>query len=127
MERESTHEQDSRINAAGLQHGEEGHTGYKCSQCATESGVRVAVYHDSSGHYLQKQIGWQEETDKVMQAFDAQVAAHFPNHLPPTPEIGIGGVTKWNHSCQTCPKTPTLPQKPLDPYERLKFTEKSSS
>lgn len=85
-------------------HGVEGHIGYKCGQCAREAPVVIQLA-DSGGEYWQNlQLLWQEECDVLQNSFDADVAAHFPNHKP------IG--------CTECPTPFAMPVKPNPPSER---------
>jgi len=86
-------------------HGTEGHTGFRCGQCARAANTVVEAYPIHAPDLWQKkQIDWQEECDEVFRAFDDAVAAHFPNHLP--------------MGCVNCPVAPDLPIKPEPPYER---------
>lgn len=86
-------------------HGEEGHIGYRCAQCAYLSGAMVSMNEHGIDHWQDKQIAWQEECDKRMSAFDVAVAEHFPVHRERDP------------LCE-CPQRPNLPEKPAPPFER---------
>lgn len=91
---------------AWIPHGIEGHIGKRCPACAAESAEPHRIYHRTNNQvWLEKEVKWQEETDRVMRDFDEQVAEHFAHHKP------IG--------CLTCPRTPPLPKKPVRPFERL--------
>ncbi len=79
-------------------HGTDGHAGYRCYQCAMESGVTVQLA-DSGGEYWQnKQLDWQEKCDTLQNKFDLDVATHWPNHQP--------------MNCTTCP----VRMKPASPF-----------
>ncbi len=85
-------------------HGELGHIGYRCYICAQLSSVMIQAASSGGEYWQNKQLLWQEECDKLQNQFDADVAAHFPDHYP------IG--------CKTCPTTFEMPPKPLPPSER---------
>jgi len=91
-------------------HNVNGHTGFRCIECARESPVMVSIVDDGGDYWQNVQIQWQEECDKVMSAFDEAVAIHFPVHQP--------------QNCQTCPVKPILPEKPNPPVERRHKPEK---
>lgn len=85
-------------------HGEDGHTGYRCGQCAREAVEQVASTDYSVDYWQTKQIQWQEDCDVIMADFDRRVAQHFPKHKAV--------------KCKTCPKTSPLPEQPNPPIER---------
>lgn len=85
-------------------HGLEGHTGYRCKECAMGSKNPILVESDSGDYWQTKQIRWQEEVDDLHNQFNAQIEAHFPSHQ------AIG--------CSSCPKSPAMPAKPMPPVER---------
>lgn len=106
---------EAKQNNPGEPHGSEDHTGFRCPQCAAESGYidadsgqwqhGAALIESSSGdHWQSKQIQWQEHCDRVFRAFDDAVAEHFPEHQPV--------------NCKTCPEKPILPDKPHRPIDR---------
>lgn len=86
-------------------HDLDGHTGYRCRQCAEESPGTVLIESSSGDYWQTKQINWQEACDVVFRAFDDAVAAHFPDHEPV--------------NCMTCPAKPVLPPKPQVPIDRV--------
>lgn len=87
-----------------VEHGMEGHKGFRCLECARISPNMIGIVSDGGDYWQNKQIAWQEECDVVFRAFDDAVAAHFPNHLP--------------QNCQSCPVPPALPERPNPPAER---------
>lgn len=97
------------------EHGEEGHTGFRCVQCAMESGyydvndvwvpTTVLIESSSGDAWQTKQIVWQEACDVVFRKFDDDTADHFPVHEP--------------RGCTTCPEKPDLPPKPVKPIDRV--------
>lgn len=89
---------------ADVAHGVVGHQGYRCYQCAHQSGITIQLAETGGDYWQNLQLAWQEECDVLQNKFDAEVAAHFPDHFP------IG--------CQTCPTTFEMPVKPLPPAER---------
>jgi len=90
---------------ADLDHGVNGHTGFRCLECSRISGTSMNAVESDSGDYWQnKQLGWQEECDVLMSGFQVAVAEHFPVHKL------IG--------CPNCPKAPELPVRPNPPVER---------
>lgn len=86
-------------------HGQPGHRGVKCYECAQMSGKRTQIAPNSGDYWQTKQIEWQEACDKIFRAFDDSVAAHFPEHVPGAQNCG-------------CPEKPKLPPKPVQPRER---------
>ncbi len=128
-DRKEPYEIEMELNGAWYEHGTEKHTGYRCGICALATGRAVQVFPDLGSYWLEKQVAWQEECDVLMVGFDVQVAKHFPDHLPPTPIIDKLGQTTWAHNCETCPKAPDMPAKPLPPFERrppTKFEPRST-
>lgn len=108
-ERKTMYEVEREQFKEWIVHGQPGHTGYKCGQCARES-LNMVEYTPNSREYWQNlQINWQESIDGIMSDFDASVAAHFPVHQP--------------QNCQTCPVKPVLPEKPNPPTERQRYRE----
>ncbi len=102
-ERESSHHhEDLMMNEPP--HGEPGHGGYKCSECAQEGKNQVRIHPNTGDYWQTKQIEWQEQCDVIFRQFDDDVAAHFPQHLP--------------RGCENCPEPPELPPKPIVPVER---------
>lgn len=85
-------------------HGEIGHIGYRCGQCAQESAHSVGITENSVDYWQTKQLEWQEECDGIMAKFQQDVQDHFPDHLPV--------------NCQGCPTQDTLPPKPMPAIER---------
>ncbi len=85
-------------------HGFDGHLPYVCGECAKLAPNRSLISPTTGDHWQTLQINWQEQCDIAFRAFDDEVAAHFPEHLP------VG--------CQDCPDKPILPDKPIQPYER---------
>lgn len=85
-------------------HGLPDHKGFRCGQCAINTGRSVAVAPPGPDYWQSKQIHWQEECDVSFKAFDDSVAEHFPKHDP--------------YNCETCPVKPIMPPKPLAPVER---------
>jgi len=102
---------DFQKKSDGLAHGEEGHNGWRCGQCAQEGkGNVVQVTEHAVDYWQTKQLDWQEQCDMIQVRFDEEVAAHFPDHR------AVG--------CRTCPMTQPMPEKPNPPYERaLEKTE----
>ena len=101
--------QDDLEREAGvsyIQHGAPGHTGMRCRECAYQSKAVIPLYpaHDDDG-WQDRLIKWQENCDTLMHDFDIRVAEHFPVHQPA--------------GCTTCPTKPSLPIKPVVPYERI--------
>jgi len=86
------------------QHGTPGHTGWRCGECARESANTVSIYTHNSTYWIERELEWQEVCDQLQNVFDQNVADHFPVHKP--------------SGCTTCPKTPTMPDKPEAPFER---------
>lgn len=104
-DRKTAYEIDRAAGNSHIQHGTEGHTGFRCKECADLSGVTHSIYDfPNDDLWQQKQIDWQEQCDAMFRAFDDSVAAHFPTHTGP--------------QCQSCPQTPPMPAKPVRPYER---------
>lgn len=95
---------DWKAKGGGNEHGTTVHQGYKCGQCAAESGNPIAATDHSVDYYQSKQISWQEECDVIMRKFDSDVAAHFPLHKAV--------------NCPDCPMPTILPPKPVPPVER---------
>jgi len=86
-------------------HGSDGvHSGYRCYQCAQQSGSSILLASDSGEYWQNKQLDWQEECDVIQSNFDLEVANHFPLHLA--------------IDCKSCPKTGVMPKKPEPPAER---------
>lgn len=85
-------------------HGEIGHIGYRCGQCAQISGKTVGITKNTIDYWQTKQIEWQEECDYLQVQFDQEMSDHLPVHLP--------------QNCQTCPSATPMPPKPLPPIER---------
>lgn len=88
-------------------HNINGHTGWRCLECARDSGTMNAIESDGGDYWQNKQLGWQEACDVLMAGFQVAVADHFPNHRP--------------FGCVTCPEAPELPVKPNPPVERRRF------
>lgn len=105
-DKRTSHEIDREKGNNQVQHGVEGHTGWKCGQCAHESETPSVIYpRDADDIWQDKQLFWQEQCDVIFRDFDTAVAEHFPDHLP--------------QNCTTCPVKPTMPPKPVRPYERV--------
>lgn len=102
-ERPTTAQQDWEDGRQVI-HGEDGHTGFRCYECAQVSGVRVMIHPTSGDWWQTKQIEWQEQCDLIHTAFQEAVAAHFPDHQP--------------FNCDSCPEKPVMPPKPIMPVER---------
>lgn len=85
-------------------HGEEGHIGYRCGQCAREATDTIEITLDTVDYWQAKQLDWQEECDRIQVDFDERSAAHWPEHKAV--------------NCQECPKTIPMPVKPNPPIER---------
>ncbi len=92
------------IREPDTDHGQPGHKGVCCGQCARLSVSQVQAAPTGGDHWQNKQIEWQESCDKIFRIFDDAVADHFPDHLPV--------------NCEACPTPPDLPVKPLPPVER---------
>ncbi len=103
-ERPTAYEQELKINRPGTPHGADGHTGFRCGECALESPEVVKAVPSSADYWQDKQIAWQEQIDILMREFDVDMSDHLPNHLPV--------------NCTTCPRPKALPTKPLPPQER---------
>lgn len=86
-------------------HGEEGHKGYKCGQCARLGANPISITDHSIDRFQNILLDWQEECDGLMTEFDKKVAAHFSVHREKDP------------LCD-CPQVPRLPDKPQPTYER---------
>lgn len=87
-----------------VNHGVDGHIGFRCYQCSQISGTTIRAA-DNSGEYWQNlQLDWQEKCDELQNQYDRMVAAHFPVHLPV--------------SCPDCPSPLQMPPKPVPPAER---------
>ena len=111
-DRPTAYELDSEANE-DVDHGVDGHSGYKCGQCALASGRAVVVYPDTLDFWQDLQIAWQEDCDVIFAAFDDSVATHFPNHLAV--------------NCKSCPVKPKLPVKPEPPNERRHINQSNMS
>lgn len=85
-------------------HGEIGHLGFRCGQCARDGPNMMAVQPSTADYWQDRQLMWQEECDTIQVRFDEAVAAHFPEHKA--------------MNCDTCPETQTMPPKPNPPIER---------
>lgn len=102
-ERQSPHHyEDAAANEPA--HGDPGHGGYRCGECAQRSTNQVRIHPNSGDYWQTKQIEWQEACDVIFRQFDDAVAAHFPSHLP--------------QNCPDCPAKPILPEKPIVPSDR---------
>ncbi len=89
---------------ADVPHNVNGHTGWRCVECARDSPEMVGITPNGGDYWQNKQIDWQEDCDVLMAGFQVAVADHFPYHRP--------------FGCVTCPKAPELPAKPNPPIER---------
>jgi len=92
---------------ADVPHNVNGHTGFRCLECARTSNNMISIVQDGGDYWQNKQISWQEECDTVMSMFDERVAEHFPEHLA--------------KNCEICPSKPILPTKPNPPVERRRY------
>lgn len=89
---------------ADMDHGINGHTGWRCLECARDGEQMNAVESDGGDYWQNKQIAWQEDCDNLIVGFNEQVADHFPDHRP--------------FGCVNCPVAPLMPAKPNPPIER---------
>lgn len=92
-------------------HGENGHSGFRCGQCASRGSL---ITDHGIDHWQNKQLEWQEACDVIMAAFDVAVAEHFPYHIPAV----ASGPNMGTPRCDDCPEKPVLPEKPVQPFER---------
>jgi len=109
-DRPSSYQLDRDAGNRKTEHGEEGHTGWKCPGCAMDAKVVVSAFplHDDDG-WQNILLDWQEECDKLHSA----KINHLPEHTP-------------NDKASTCNPTAALcviyeedPSKPLKQFERL--------
>jgi len=90
-------------------HGDEGHIGYRCYQCAQVSTVRVLLQPNSGDYWQTMQINWQEQCDLLQHEYDVAVGEHYKVHIP--------AMLDANNECE-CPIPPDMPPKPIMPAER---------
>lgn len=93
---------------ADVEHGVNGHSGFRCLECARISGRMNSIEADSGDYWQNQQISWQEDCDNLIVAFNEEVADHFPVHTP------FG-------KCISCPVAPQMPPKPNPPIERRRY------
>ncbi len=93
-----------------IAHGEEGHTGFKCSACAMMSENCVSAFppHDDD-HWQDQQLKWQEECDKL----HSQKINHLPSH---TPQVAQSDCCPERAQCCIYQNDPA---KPIKQFERL--------
>ena len=85
-----------------IQHGDEGHTGWRCAMCAPKA--HRLYPKDSAGHWAAMQLAWQEECDRIQNGVDQRLLAHArARHQGP---------------CECDLDEPVMPPKPVAPYER---------
>jgi len=106
-ERATAYEEDLVRTRPGTQHGQEGHTGFRCSQCAAESLNPILMYsYESRDERRQNALlDWQEQCDALQNDFDIAVADHFPKH------------DGHNPNCD-CPRPLMMPARPVLEFEK---------
>jgi len=109
-DRKSAHQIDREHGNRVTEHGEEGHTGWKCIKCAMLAKDVVSAFpeHDDD-HWQDTQLKWQEECDILHSA----KITHLPNHQP----------NNTNSRCsvlrEECILYKADPTKPIKQFERL--------
>lgn len=91
-------------------HGVDGHSGYRCYQCALISPGLVMIAVAGGDYWQNLQLSWQEECDKLQNLYDDAVALHFPIHID-------SRLLGKDETCD-CPKPQQMPPKPIPPAER---------
>jgi len=111
-ERTTAYEEDIKRNRPGTQHGQDGHTGFRCAQCAAESEVPIMMYSIESRDERRQNalLDWQEECDARQIMFDEAVAEHFPKH-------------QSNNPTCNCPKALEMPPRPVMEFEKMPDVE----
>lgn len=109
-DRPSAHQMDRDAGNRVTEHGEEGHTGWKCIECAFEGQNVVSAFppHDDD-HWQDVQLKWQEECDKLHSA----KINHLPDHVPNNPH------SDCHPSVGYCIIYTDDPEKPIKQFERL--------
>lgn len=94
-------------------HGEEGHTGWKCIECAMEAKLVVSAFppHDDD-HWQDVQLIWQEECDKLHSA----KINHLPDHTPNDRHTACWPDIRGSSRCVIYTEDPAKPKKQ---FERL--------
>ncbi len=107
-ERKTAYEQDYEILKPNIQHGVEGHTGYKCALCAAESHnpMHAYAFDSRADRHQNALIKWGEECDGIQTQFQKDSEAHWTEHQPNNPKCD-------------CPKIQPMPPKPELDLERF--------
>lgn len=109
-DRKTAYELDREYGNRKTAHGEPGHTGWKCAQCAMMATVVVSAFpaHDDDS-WQNELLTWQEECDQMHSAKIDHLPFHLPNNQ--NSECGIlkAGCIIYDHT----------PVKPVKQFERL--------
>jgi len=109
-DRPTSYEIDRKMGNRVTEHGEEGHTGWRCIKCAMESEVMVSAFPaHSDDHWQDVQLGWQEECDKLHSAKIDHLPVHQPNNMS----------SECSVVREECVLYQPDPPKPVKQFERL--------
>lgn len=109
-DRPSAYQIDRDMGNRKTAHGEDGHTGWKCPECAMEAKVVVSAFplHDDDG-WQNILLDWQEECDKLHSAKINHLPEHQPTNISSTCSV-------VREECVLYEQDPT---KPIKQFERL--------
>ncbi len=110
-DRPSSFELDQRAGNRKTAHGEEGHTGWHCGECAMlakDNVVSAFPPHDDD-HWQDTQLHWQEECDKLHSAKITHLPSHEPNNTS----------SECSVLREKCILYESDPIKPVKQFERL--------
>jgi len=109
-DRKSSHQLDREAGNRKTVHGEPGHTGWKCPECAMEATVVVVAFpeHDEDG-WQNTLLDWQEKCDELHSAKINHLPDHTPNNASTDCFVGT-------EKCILYKQDPT---KPVKAFERL--------
>lgn len=102
---------DWSLFAESTPHGIEGHTGWRCRQCAMESQTVSLIASDTGEYWQNMQLAWQEECDRLQNEYDDANAKHLlEDHVPK--------ILRGKDETCNCPVPAQMPIKPNPPAER---------